>query len=118
MKKFFAVIISVAMILSMSALFTSALDVVGDINITYDADASTKLNLNDGDISDWANAGYENKQYNGLTDSQYEDKMLVIRPVETKQVSLVTWIQIGWDVFATITIFFWIKGFIQKRKRG
>lgn len=59
MKKLFAVIISVAMILSMGALFTSALDVVGDINITWDAEASSKLNLNDGDISDWATAGYE-----------------------------------------------------------
>lgn len=59
MKKLFAVIISVAMILSMSALFTSAIDVVGDIEITYDADASTKLTLTDGDISDWAAAGYK-----------------------------------------------------------
>ena len=66
----------------------------------------------------WVNAGYENMQYNTLTDSQYEDKMLVIRPVETKQISLVIWIQLGWDVFAAITIFFWVRGFIQKRKRG
>ena len=66
----------------------------------------------------WTNAGYENMVYNGLTDSQYEDKMLVIRPVETKQVSLVTWIQLGWDVFAAATIFLWIKGYVQRRKRG
>ena len=46
-----------------------------------------------------------NMQHNGLTDSQYEDKMLVIRPVETKQISLVTWIQLGWNVFAAVTIF-------------
>ena len=66
----------------------------------------------------WTNAGYENMVYNGLTDSQYKDKMLVIRPIETKQVSLVTWIQLGWDVFAATTILFWIKGYIQRRKRG
>ena len=66
----------------------------------------------------WTNAGYENARYIGLTDSQSGDKMHVIRPVETKQISLVTWIQLGWDVFAVITIFFWVKGFIQIRKRG
>ena len=66
----------------------------------------------------WTNAGYENMQHNGLTDSQYEDKMLVIRPVETKQISLVTWIQLGWNVFAAVTIFFWIRNMIQRRKRG
>ena len=42
----------------------------------------------------WTNAGYE---------SQIE------RPVETEQVSLVTWIQIGWDVFAIIMFALWIK---------
>ena len=66
----------------------------------------------------WTNAGYENMVYNGLTESQYEDKMLVIRPVETKQVSLVTWIQLGWDLFAVVTIFFWIRGMVMSRKRG
>ena len=43
----------------------------------------------------WTNAGYE---------CQIE------RPVEMKQVSLVTWIQLGWDVFAVIMIFLWGKG--------
>ena len=66
----------------------------------------------------WTNAAYENMEYNGLTDSQYEDKMLVIRPVETKQISLVTWIQIGWDIFAVVVIFFWLRNFVQRRKRG
>lgn len=66
----------------------------------------------------WTNAGYENMEYNRLTDSQYKDKMLVIRPIETKQVSLVTWIQLGWDVFAAIAIFFWVRGLLQRRKRG
>ena len=59
----------------------------------------------------WANAGYENAQYNAQ-----EDVMTVIRPVETKQVSLVTWIQIGWDVFAVALIFFWVRGIVKRRK--
>ena len=66
----------------------------------------------------WTNAGYENMVYNGLTDSQYEDKMLVIRPVETKQISLVTWIQLGWDLFAAVTIFFWVKRMVLSKRRG
>lgn len=49
----------------------------------------------------WTNAGYENQ---------------IVRPVETKQVSLVTWIQIGWDVFAAITIFLWIKSIAKNTK--
>lgn len=64
----------------------------------------------------WTNAGYENAQYNAITDSQYNDKMLVIRPVETKQVSLVTWIQLGWDVFAAALIIIWVRGIIKRRK--
>lgn len=62
----------------------------------------------------WTNAGYENAM--GVDSSDYLDVDLVVRPVETKQVSLVTWIQIGWDVFATVTIFFWIRGMIKRRK--
>lgn len=59
----------------------------------------------------WANAGYENAQYNAT------DEMDIIRPVETKQVSLVTWIQLGWDVFAAVTIFLWVKGIAKRRKQ-
>lgn len=43
----------------------------------------------------WTNAGYECK---------------IERPVETKQVSLVTWVQLGWDLFAAVMIILWIKG--------
>lgn len=62
----------------------------------------------------WTNAGYENAM--GVASSAYLDEDLIIRPVETKQVSLVTWIQIGWDVFAVVTIFFWVRGMIKRRK--
>ena len=31
---------------------------VGDVEITWDADATTKLDLSDGDLSDWVAAGY------------------------------------------------------------
>lgn len=48
----------------------------------------------------WANAGYECQ---------------IVRPVETKQVSLVTWIQIGWDLFAAVIIFLWVKGIFLTR---
>lgn len=58
----------------------------------------------------WLNAGQENVEYN-LT-----AEVPILRPVESKQVSLVTWIQIGWDVFAAVTIFFWIKGIVKRRK--
>ena len=58
----------------------------------------------------WLNAGQENIEYN-LT-----AEVPILRPVESKQVSLVTWIQIGWDVFAAVTIFFWIKGIVKRRK--
>ena len=63
----------------------------------------------------WTNAAHENAQYNALTDGTDGDKMLVVRPVETKQVSLVTWIQLGWNVFAAMMIFLWIKK-IRKEK--
>ncbi len=59
----------------------------------------------------WANAGYENAQY-----LQTENALDVVRPVETKQISLVTWLQIGWDLFAAVTIFFWVKGIVSRRK--
>lgn len=44
--------------------------------------------------------------------------MLVIRPVETKQISLVTWIQLAWDLFAAVTIFFWVKRMVLSKRRG
>lgn len=59
----------------------------------------------------WTNAGYENAQYNAQ-----ENAMDIIRPVETKQISLVTWIQLGWDVFAAVLIFFWVKGIVKRRR--
>ncbi len=63
----------------------------------------------------WANAGYENTL--GVADSQYIDESMIIRPVETKQVSLVTWIQVGWDVFAAVTILFWVKSILKARRK-
>lgn len=60
----------------------------------------------------WTNAGYENAQYNAE-----EVANSIIRPVETKQISLVTWVQVGWDIFAVITIFFWVKGILKRRKK-
>lgn len=60
----------------------------------------------------WTNAGYENAQYNMVAGEHG-----IIRPVETKQVSLVTWIQTGWDVFAAVTIFLWIKEIIKRRSK-
>ena len=62
----------------------------------------------------WTNAGYENAQYLQSRDI-VEANQLFVRPVETKQVSLVTWIQIGWDVFAAVTIVIWIRGIIKRR---
>ena len=62
----------------------------------------------------WTNAGYENAQY--LTSRDVvEESSLFVRPVETKQVSLVTWIQLGWDVFAAVAIFLWVKGIFLTR---
>ena len=63
----------------------------------------------------WTNAAYENAL--GVESSQYLAVDMIIRPVETKQVSLVTWIQIGWDVFAAVTIFLWIKEIIKRRSK-
>ncbi|MBQ3558275.1 MAG: glycoside hydrolase family 3 C-terminal domain-containing protein [Agathobacter sp.] len=64
----------------------------------------------------WANAGYENAQYNADCISVDADEKQIIRPVETKQISLVTWIQLGWDIFAAVTIFFWVRGMIKRKK--
>ena len=78
MKKILAIALTFAMILSMSVLFASAaglpaginyaaggystdaadFSALGTVKITWDAEASKKLDLSDGDMSDWANAGY------------------------------------------------------------
>ncbi len=77
MKKILAIVVTFAMILSMGAMFVNAelpegisftpggyssdaadFTTVGDINLTWDPDASTKLDLSDGDMADWAAAGY------------------------------------------------------------
>ena len=78
MKKIFAIVITFAMILSMGAMLVNAelpegigfaagkygvenaedYSTVGDIALTWDPDASRKLDLSDGDMSDWAAAGY------------------------------------------------------------
>ena len=78
MKKIFAIVITFAMILSMGAMLVNAelpegisftagkygvenaedFSTVGDIALTWDPDASKKLDLSDGDMSDWAEAGY------------------------------------------------------------
>ncbi len=62
----------------------------------------------------WTNAGYKNAQYLQSRDA-VEEKPLFVRPVETKQVSLVTWIQLGWDVFAAVAIFVWLRGIFLTR---
>ena len=78
MKKIFAIVITFAMILSMGAMLVNAelpegiefkaggysgdaadFSPVGDIALTWDPDASKKLDLSDGDMSDWAEAGYK-----------------------------------------------------------
>ncbi|MBQ7316549.1 MAG: hypothetical protein IJW90_05490, partial [Clostridia bacterium] len=81
MKKILAIALSVVMLLSLSAIFASAVtlegkgsvdftagsycvenaeefSVVGDVTITWDKDAASKLNVTDGDMSDWQAAGY------------------------------------------------------------
>ena len=64
----------------------------------------------------WTNAGYENAQYLQSRDAVEEDALFV-RPVETKQVSLVTWIQLGWDLFAAVVIGIWIKKIYANKKQ-
>ena len=82
MKKIIAVLMTLAMILSLGAVMASALTVeeieaergfgfaageyssteefssLGTVKIDWDPDAATKLNVTDGDMADWANAGY------------------------------------------------------------
>ena len=79
MKKIFAIVITVAMLLAMGTMLVNAelpagitfgdgkfgvenaedFSPVGEVKITWDADAGKKLDLSDGDMSDWAAAGYD-----------------------------------------------------------
>ena len=77
MKKIFAILMTAALLLSMGTVLASAelpADVsftpggysgnaedftpAGDFAITWDPEASSKLDLTDGDMADWAAAGY------------------------------------------------------------
>ncbi|MBR5123530.1 MAG: hypothetical protein IKU90_00235 [Clostridia bacterium] len=83
MKKIIAVLMTLAMILSLGAVMASALTVeeieaergygfapgafsgpaedfsaLGTVKIDWDPEASTKLNVTDGNMADWADAGY------------------------------------------------------------
>ena len=78
MKKIFAIVITFAMLLSLASVVVSAevpdgvsftpgnysvadpsdFSPVGEVKITWDADAGKKLDLSDGAMEDWANAGY------------------------------------------------------------
>ena len=74
MKKIFAIVITVAMLLSMGALLINAelpdvpftaggysaeeFNTVGTVKITWDPEASSKLDVTNGDMSDWAAADY------------------------------------------------------------
>jgi hypothetical protein len=84
MKKIFAIVITLAMLLSLGAVLASAdapvlpdsytgataggnysaadsseFSPVGTVKIQWDKDAATKLDLSDGDMADWAAAGYD-----------------------------------------------------------
>ena len=83
MKKIIAVLMTLAMILSLGAVMASALTVeeaeangslgyapgaftgaaedfsaLGTVKVDWDPNAASKLNVKDGDMADWANAGY------------------------------------------------------------
>ena len=77
MKKIFAILMTVAMLLSLGTVLAAAelpgdvswtpggysgeaedFTPAGDFAITWDPDASKKLDLTDGDMADWAEAGY------------------------------------------------------------
>ncbi len=76
MKKIIAFVMTLAMILSLGTIFASAaagtwvsgsaesFQRVGDVEIEWDPKASEKLNLADGKMDDWANAGYSPTQIN------------------------------------------------------
>ena len=80
MKKIFAIVVTFAMLLSLGAVMASAeipdvpwtagqfavadpseFTTVGTIKIDWDADAADKLDLTDGDMADWQEAGYTAK---------------------------------------------------------
>ncbi len=72
MKKFFAMLVVAAMLASLCALTANAAvdesewSPFGEVVAEYDADLSTKIEL-DGDVSDWQNGGftrYDIDQYN------------------------------------------------------
>ena len=70
MKKILAIALSVVMLLSLGVVFASATPgyycggseenfaPVGKIQIQYDSDAASKLDVTDGDMQDWVDAGY------------------------------------------------------------
>lgn len=69
MKKILAIVLSVAMILSLSVVIASAapgkfqageenFTPVGDMKVAWDAEASEKIDVTDGDMQDWVDAGY------------------------------------------------------------
>ena len=78
MKKIFAIVVTFAMLLSLGTVLASAelpagisftpgaygvedaadFTPVGDLKITWDPDAASKLDLTDGEMSDWSEAGY------------------------------------------------------------
>lgn len=73
MKKIIAIVCVMAMLMSMAAITVSAWDgaaftigsaeefyPVGKVEITWDPEASSKLDLTDGDMKDWAEAKYSN----------------------------------------------------------
>ncbi len=76
MKKIFAILMTVAMLLSLSAVLASAalpegisftpggysadtFSTIGDVTITWDPEAGSKLDVTDGDMEDWAAADYD-----------------------------------------------------------
>ena len=58
----------------------------------------------------WVNAGYENKTFNKTADTP------IIRPVEKKGVSIVTKVQIVFDVIAFALIALWIRSIVKRHK--
>ena len=62
-------------------------------------------------IYTWVNAGYENKAYNETADEP------IIRPVEQKVMSIITKIQIIYDVVAVVLILIWIRSIVKRHKK-
>lgn len=88
MKKILALVMAVAMVLSVGSICASAAQVadvrmaayscgskddfeqVGNIEIDWDPDAATKIDVTDGDMSEWLNSGYNKTlidQYNMIS---------------------------------------------------